>query len=150
MAKKDEKESKPVKKKRLGVGTWFGALMLVYGAYSLVHYVDFEMRSVRIMATVENVRPETMRGRRGAVQIYRPVFKFVSPRTNIEHSVVSNNAANSFNFQKGEQVLVEFDPNQINSTLRVAGSPSFLDLGIGIFGFALVFFGVRERWFVKV
>lgn len=143
-----EKKAKIKVKKLLTIPFIIGLAMFGYGIFSIVHYFVFENHATHVMGIVEQVRHESMRGRRGAVSIYRPVFKITVPKSGNELSVVATTASHAFNYKPGDKVEVEFDPENITSTLKVAGSPSILDIGIGLLGLLFVARGIREKYFV--
>lgn len=116
----------------------FGILMLGYGIFAVGAYFQFEHKAVHVKAKVESVVRETLRGRRGNVAVYRPVVTFSVPGYDAPVTATSTTYSNTFNYQKGSEIEVEYDPESPSTTTRVDTGVSYLDAAIGLFGLLLL------------
>jgi hypothetical protein len=57
---------------------FFGLVLCAYGLLAGWIYWSFELHAVHVDAKVDSVRREVMRGRRGGVNVYRPVVPILT------------------------------------------------------------------------
>jgi hypothetical protein len=146
MAKKDRA---PLKPKYWGLKALVGALFVAICAYSVYDYVSFEGVAFHEKGRVVSVQHETKAtGRRGnRVAIDHPMVKFTLPSTH-EEITARAKVRSSTSFHAGEEVDVEFDPSRPAETVRIDSGLSLLELGFGVAGLLLVYWGASEklRW----
>jgi Protein of unknown function (DUF3592) len=129
------------------VPLFFAVLCLSYAGWALGEFVMFELKAERVSATVESAHREAMRGRRGSVSVYRPVVTFLVPGSTLPVTATTTTAASSFDYAKGRQVMVEYDPANPVHTARIDSGVwgfDWLDLVIGVGGVAILVYAVEQ------
>ena len=125
----------------------FGLGLLAIFGYSLFTFVEFKQSAVQVSGQVVRVQREShATGRRGGrVTVDRPVVKFIVPGHQDEVTATAK-VLSSQTFSPGEQVALEFLPDQPAATVRIASGLSILEIAFGVVGVAVLFFTLGERW----
>ena len=71
--------------------------------------------------------------------------QFTVPETNQQVTATAK-VTSSQGFTVGEEVQIEFDPRRPEETVRIESGLTVLDIGIGLIGLALIYFGASEKW----